>query len=266
MNSKKAQLYLFSGSGNTFVIAKTICDTLKQNNISTILKPIPSEDFNLDDDCLLGIAFPTAWFSTYPFVLNFIDKLPQANNREVILISTMTQTHFGMPQAIRKILVKKGYKPIGCCTPRMPSNYDIKNNHDARKNQLIVDKSICIAENFAKDLIKGKTSWQSSFAPLSGFFHSFTKTNTPWQIFKKLFGLTINKEKCIKCGQCQKICPSDAIKKENTNFVISDNCVSCQHCASFCPANAINIKDEQIHYKAMEYKDYLNSFNKKSSQ
>lgn len=52
----------------------------------------------------------------------------------------------------------------------------------------------------------------------------------------------INKERCIKCGACSKICPPKTmvIKKGDYPKLKSINCIRCWCCAEVCPQNAIS--------------------------
>ena len=50
------------------------------------------------------------------------------------------------------------------------------------------------------------------------------------------------KDKCIKCGECVKICPPHAlsIKKKEFPNIKSLSCIRCWCCAEVCPQNAID--------------------------
>lgn len=57
--------------------------------------------------------------------------------------------------------------------------------------------------------------------------------------------ITVNKEKCIKCGLCVNECPERILElSENGPSVLcSEECISCGHCVAICPRKAIdNIK------------------------
>ena len=60
----------------------------------------------------------------------------------------------------------------------------------------------------------------------------------------KELDFTVDKEKCIKCGLCQKDCISKIIKNDSEGYpCVSDEtaCIGCQHCLAICPKGAISI-------------------------
>ena len=67
--------YYFSGTGNTLLVVKKMAETFEKNGINVNLHKIEesnTEDVNLEHT--IGIAFPVAVLSTYPFVWEFIKK------------------------------------------------------------------------------------------------------------------------------------------------------------------------------------------------
>ena len=67
--------------------------------------------------------------------------------------------------------------------------------------------------------------------------------------------ITVNEEKCIKCGQCIKECPSFVLKmgQKGPEEVENTTCIACGHCVAVCPSDAIDNKktplDRQIDAK-----------------
>ncbi|MBT6338339.1 MAG: 4Fe-4S binding protein, partial [Desulfobacula sp.] len=46
----------------------------------------------------------------------------------------------------------------------------------------------------------------------------------------------VDKDQCINCGMCLKVCFSDAMQPDEENvFVKEENCVGCGGCYSVCP-------------------------------
>ncbi|MBX4268924.1 nitroreductase family protein [Clostridium estertheticum] len=54
--------------------------------------------------------------------------------------------------------------------------------------------------------------------------------------------ITVNEEKCIKCGLCVEECPLGVLKLESTGpkEVQPDACFACGHCVAICPKEAID--------------------------
>lgn len=265
MKSTSAEIYVFSGTGNTFLLVDTIRDILTSNNCLTTIHPIPGKFYPAPPDCALGLAFTTAWCSTYPFVLDFIKALPDGKGREAFIISSMASTHLNMSQPIRRLLVKKGYRPIGSRILKMPSNYGKSASEKSIGNQEIIKAAVVQAANYAGQLLTGKSSWPKKTAPWSNWLYKFAQTKLPWKLFRKLFKLKINISRCTKCGFCQTICPADAITLQNgCYYTITDNCVSCQHCMAYCPQKAIGINGDCGNiYKTFEYQEMIDLFAKK---
>lgn len=65
--------------------------------------------------------------------------------------------------------------------------------------------------------------------PLGAFYAPFNKIS--------LKQISINKEKCINCGKCSKVCPMDLNVPEEIN---SCDCIRCFDCKKDCPVKAIS--------------------------
>lgn len=53
--------------------------------------------------------------------------------------------------------------------------------------------------------------------------------------------ISVNRDKCIKCGRCINICPDLIFYKGENGLSIQNEqtCIGCGHCVSACPADAI---------------------------
>ena len=69
--------------------------------------------------------------------------------------------------------------------------------------------------------------------------------------------ITVNEEKCIKCGQCIKECPVYVLKmgKKGPEEVENTNCIACGHCVAICPSDAIDNKKTPLD-KQVDAKDF----------
>lgn len=56
----------------------------------------------------------------------------------------------------------------------------------------------------------------------------------------------INKDLCRACGECEMVCPDNAVYVENDTYSIDyDYCKGCGLCAYECPAKAIEMVQEE---------------------
>lgn len=60
--------------------------------------------------------------------------------------------------------------------------------------------------------------------------------------------VTINKEKCDKCGKCIEICPIEVFGKDEKGKVVvlkEKECIACKACEVQCPKAAIKVEEDK---------------------
>ncbi len=75
---------------------------------------------------------------------------------------------------------------------------------------------------------------------------AFCKYICPVTVFLKpmsyfaLFRVKCDKEKCISCGKCKKVCPMDVDVTDNSpKRQNGTECILCMECVKNCPKNAL---------------------------
>lgn len=67
---------------------------------------------------------------------------------------------------------------------------------------------------------------------------------------------TIDKEKCVECGICEKFCKKKVYDMENGKVKVKNpySCVlMCSHCTELCPEGAISFPDAKDFRKYVKY-------------
>ena len=77
----------------------------------------------------------------------------------------------------------------------------------------------------------------------------------------------VHSDRCIGCGECEIICPVDAIHLENKKSVVdSSKCIGCASCLAVCPTMAMfidfaagdKVQDKMVEYSLAVLKDKKN--------
>ncbi len=236
---KSIDLYYFSGTGNTILVVEKLLEIFLKNNINVqALKIEDSKAEEINTKKTIGLAFPVAMQSTFPFIWDFINKLPKVNGSEIFMIDTLHAFSGAIVGPLKKVLIKKGYKTIGAKEVIMPNNFMSK--RDLEKDKEKIQLGLKYAEDYAYLLINKRTQWKN-FPVLPHIFHYLVSRKCLWSFIKK-FGskFKVNHDKCTKCRICIETCP---VK----NIVMYDfpehkkKCQLCMRCVMFCPTEAIKV-------------------------
>lgn len=238
--------YYFSGTGNTLLVVKKIKKVMMEAGLEVKLYKIEnSRPEEINHKHTLGIAFPVAGLSTYPFVWDFIESMPPANGTEIFMVDTLAGYSGGLIGPLRKKLEKKGYRPIGAREIIMPPNIFYIQKGQSCQNK--IDKGLEKSEKYAKEILDGKSHW-GRFPILPDLLLIFSLSLMRlWELKsqQKWFGFRTKRSKCTKCGICAQICPLNNIEIKGYP-VYKCKCQFCMRCVSFCPQNAIPCK---VNYK-----------------
>ena len=71
-----------------------------------------------------------------------------------------------------------------------------------------------------------------------------------------------DREKCIECGECMKVCPEGVISEDNPFFINRDLCTLCYKCVEACPSAALRqigqeMGVDEIVQKVIRYKPFF---------
>ena len=257
MNLDMIDFYLFSGTGNTLLVAERMAEVFAENGVETRLHRIETADAReMDPAHTIGLAFPVAAQCTYPVVLDFIRRMPKAEGTKVFMVDTLAAFSGGIVGPLRKLLVSKGYQPIGAMEITMPSNWlpgKIDADKDSRKRARGLEK----AAAYAAAVLEGESHW-GRIPILSDLMWLLGTSSFLWKILSKKGRLfAVDREKCTQCGICVKLCPVGNVTMDEYP-VFHDRCQQCMRCIAFCPSEAIHVPNKKYQiYRAVEVQRLL---------
>jgi NAD-dependent dihydropyrimidine dehydrogenase PreA subunit len=257
MSIAPIDIWFFSGTGNTLRAVRRLQETLERLGVATrrfrLERSVPGQ---VDLDRVLGLAFPVAVQSTYPFVWDFIRRLPEARGTPVFMLDTLHAFSGGIVGPLRRQLRRKGYAPIGAIEVRMPNNFFPGRSKPGR-NERIIEAGLAHVDAFAQHLVTGQARWRR--VPVFSDLPWLISTRAgAWPLLRRVLPLAVDGEKCTRCGTCAKLCPVENIAMEGKPRFLA-RCQLCMRCVSFCPTGAIRCPRRRFEpYRAATAAELLN--------
>jgi ferredoxin len=242
MGDLENRVYYFSGTGNSYYVAKSIAQ-----RIDGKLYPITTlkEGDNIEAN-ILCFVFPVYDFKPPKIVSKIIENTASIRASKVVAIATYgvalskTLMHFQGSLQKNGTLLTHGY---GVKAPHnaMGSSQFTKEEINMRL-ELAEERIIKISERIAilsSDTIQ-KTSLFEDYTLIKNI--STLVKLLSILIFKGASSLSFKvTDSCVKCHLCEKICPVDNVKwdVERDSPIFESRCTSCFACVQWCPKMAI---------------------------
>ena len=278
-------IYYFSGTGNSFVVAKEIAEKLQADLVS-IPKITNMEKLHIDAECI-GIIFPSylAAFSGVPLIVDrFIKKIANIESLHIFAICTCGgyESVNALPSlnSLRQIIRACGGKLSAEYSIRLPMNnldYDHIPIPITRDSDVVINKSKTKIDEISYRILKkkgtrykmGKLLFNLLMTPLFKLMRQSVlnslkeKAKEPLDTtltYYELIPLTDKSisvaEKCNGCGTCAKVCPAQNIKIVDKKPQFQHKCEMCFACDEWCPSDAIQhwSRSEGVKYHHPEVK------------
>jgi ferredoxin len=261
---KKIDIYWFSGSGNTLLLAMQLEEILKSRGKEVRLLPIEqTKPEDIDPEAMLGIVTAVAEQGTYILVWEFLQKLPRVDGTKTFLLDSMGYYSGGIVGPVKKILKRKGYNPFHAKEIIMP-NIFYKKKKSPVKDELIRNKGLKKLEIFADKIIQERGLW-IDIPFYSAAMSLVSRSHRMKNLYRKIIPVTFHDEKCTRCDLCVKLCPVGHISRVEDNAPVGtgETCIHCQRCYAYCPSNAITIGNEKnVPYRALKVKVFQEQLNR----
>jgi len=258
-------LYVLSGTGNTFRVARWVEDLFEKNGIKTHLKFIEDTDwqegFKHPGRQLTIVLFPTHGFMPPWSMIKFLFAMPRQKKAKVMSIATRGALWIGplkIPGAAgfanffaALVLLFKGYDIQGFFSLDMAAN--MNNFHPSltlaavdgickkskRKmafflSRVMAGKRVLFTlNNLYEGILASLLFWLIPIFPI--LYLVYAKTGMAKIMFAN--------NNCVACGMCAKICPNHAIEMKNffgkKRPFWTYHCENCMRCMGYCKKKAV---------------------------
>lgn len=243
---KPLLIIYFSGVGNTKTVAENMKNFAKNKILSEIysIENLP-ENFTLSNYSAVIIGTPTYHSEPAKPLIKFLETLKTDRKIPAFIFTTC-----GLyPENCLRILAQK------CLKQKIITIHSASYRCSATDGILIApfidyrfenEKELHskIAHDFTVFLLKLKLHSKADI-PKSKWYAFL---NYPNKMLGKsiTFPIYLHREKCIKCGKCQKKCPMNAINTSNGYPVTNKaKCINCYRCIHHCPALALSLSGKR---------------------
>lgn len=235
-------LIYYTGTFNTRFLTGKIKERFlkKGDNVTTVEINVNTPIVDVTEFDLIGFSYPIYGFNSPAPFNKYVKKLKFKNGQNYFIYKNSGET-FAMNNASSRILIRRmkkfKAKLVGEYHFVMP--YNIHFPFERNFIRQIFEKNKKLADIMVYNLEHGiiKKIKSNFIYNLSAFFVGIQKIGGNINSFL----YRIEKDKCIKCGKCVKLCPEQNIYVKNGKIKFGHNCDMCMRCSFFCPTNAIKI-------------------------
>lgn len=233
-----AELYYFSGTGNSLVVARDLAAALGDATVIPIPQAL-AEGRKPTADCV-GIIFPVYMWGPPLIVSEFARRLDVSPETYIFAVATYGGFPAGTLGVIDRILRGRSRKLSAGFGVLMPGNYTPMYGAPPEEKQ-----AACFAKEKERIGQIASTVRQRQAGRLEGnnMLANFLFTTLLYRVgsphipsFDRKFRVT---ERCNGCGVCAKVCPVGNIDMRDGKPVWRGHTEHCMACLQWCPQEAI---------------------------
>lgn len=255
----KIGILYFSGTGNTWYVAKSIKVALEAKGAEVVCHSIEEGEVNSTekiesfiekvDKVLVG--YPIYGSVAPKIMVDFLEALPSVDNKSISAFTTVALASGDGSLVYKALLESKGFIYESGQDFITSNNFNVPIFANVLKHgneQKIINRNAKASRKairFAEALMKNESIVQGDH--LIGKLLGDTQRKHVVQLIKRVNeDLYVEKSRCVGCKRCEVICPVENIKMINEIASIENHCIACMRCYHFCPTKAINITEKSL--------------------
>ena len=242
----KTDIYYYSGTGNSLVVAKELQARLPGSRLVPLVGLLGSHRILAEAE-LVGLVFPIYAFGLPAPARDFLTRLEPRPSQKIFALATRGGSPCGVFSEIDSILRKKGLSLGSRAFIDMPTNavgmHELDSPEEAASKELAMKSDIA---TFAAALLEGR---QFRRRDPHG---SFLKERVLFPVLGALARATnymgadrsfFAEPSCTGCGICAQVCLSGRIEMAggHPRWRREPRCQYCLACLNYCPSKSVQI-------------------------
>jgi ferredoxin len=245
--ANKAEIYYFSATGNSLVVARDISKKINAKLIQAA-SIMNKESIDTKAD-VIGLVFPLYDFKPPQIIINVIRKLKKINAKYLYAVCTYGIAPSHALKHLNKIIKSCGGFLSAGFAVKMPHSGIGSSKNNKAKNRRTFKNWEKRLETICEYIKTRKKGILETSSPLFSFLNPTSlRMLTPaikfliHLLFKGIDSLDfIADEKCNGCGICEKICQVNNITMVDHKPQWATHCLTCFACLHWCPQQAISL-------------------------
>lgn len=226
-------IFYFSGTGNSRGIAEILAERLGDRAVD-IIGADPAE-YTFGAGEWLGFVFPVYAYAAPEVMLRFAQGIRPGAAYTFAVCTFSNVTGEALQHFSTVVPLSSGYGI------KMPDNYpvlekilDTRESSMEKLREAEVRLEYVIGRLKEKrrefDALMGEDAHHRTYDLAPQFNEKMRPTGPFW----------VEREKCIHCGSCERLCPAGVIRMEE-GFPVwkKESCYACMSCLNRCPAEAV---------------------------
>jgi ferredoxin len=248
------KIYWFSGTGNTYWLAREFAKSFPGAELISIASLDRSEDVVFDAD-FTGIFFPVYCFGIPGILSRFLERvqpMKEQGNRFIYAVCSSGGYPGAALPLVEDTLQIKNIDLNSCFHIRMISNYiPLSEPPDQKRMEAVFAKAERALRVAVIAVKKRRRTRPLRVFPIDTFL-KFVARRAVTTLEGSDSAFHLAADRCTGCGTCSQVCPASNISMDdNEHPVWHHHCEQCMACLQWCPAQAILYKDfppDRRHY------------------
>lgn len=234
----KKVIYFFSGTGNSLYAATQIAEGMSGAEIVSVrCKP---EFVSAENADVIGFVCPVYEWDIPGTMKTFVTNLKINPNAYIFMVATYIAIHGKSFETMAQLLSEKGAHLSYSRALRCVASQCIAYPPFPPEKLMIpyMEKNI---KRISREIHDKK---QRTYPHMSFLTRKlYPKVMTPYMEVEKEYDKGFyTDDRCMGCGTCAKVCPTQNISLQNKRPIWNHHCHGCNACVAYCPTKAVQFK------------------------